>query len=214
MKIPPNALTAAGMVTPYYISSSNGDDCDQTNPNNQAFVEITIVDKVTGKLFIYRPVVVNLGTTPYFPPTPIVGMPASFTAGIWFGSNAGILTLVDGANGADLAAANCVNGDVNPFSPFGQYAYCNAVNFFTTTRQVINQGLLVVPTVQLAIDGLNCPTVRDFMVVDMDQSDNVITSYIIFGGKIAQDTPANSKFSFIVNFFYPAGPIGWDDKPY
>ena len=39
-----------------------------------------------------------------------------------------------------------------------------------------------------------CPVVRDFRVVDMDQSDNVDTTYLLIGGtKLAQNTPANAK---------------------
>ena len=41
-------------------------------------------------------------------------------------------------------------------------------------------------------DGLTCPTVRDFSVVDQDQSDNVTTVYLVTAsGRIAQNTPAN-----------------------
>src|SRR5438067_889006 len=45
---------------------------------------------------------------------------------------------------------------------------------------------------QAAKDGLPCPTVRDFAVVDQDQSDNVVSSYLILGtGRTAQDTADN-----------------------
>ncbi len=38
-----------------------------------------------------------------------------------------------------------------------------------------------------------CPVTRDFRVVDMDQSDNVDTSYLLIDGKkLAQNTPANA----------------------
>jgi len=42
-------------------------------------------------------------------------------------------------------------------------------------------------------DGLTCMTVRDFGVVDMDQSDNVVTTYLAVGTQIAQATAANMK---------------------
>ena len=113
-------------------------------------------------------------------------------AGIWFGFNGGTLTLTDGTNGVDLKNANCVNG-ISATSLFGQFAYCNAVNFFLSVRTVINKGLLVVPAVKMAKDGINCPTVRDFLVVDMDQSDNVLTSYLVKNGGVAQNTAANRK---------------------
>ena len=186
LKIPQNALTLQGMLTPYILSTANGNMCDQ-----QAFVEITIVDTDTGNLFIYRPVVINQGTQPLLTPTPFT-LPNNFIAGIWFGFNGAVLTLTDANGGNDLKVANCVNG-ITAQSPFGQFAYCNAIIFFKTIRTVINQGLLVVPTIQTARDGGNCPTSRDFMIVDTDQSDNLITSYLMKNGATAQDTPANRK---------------------
>ena len=48
------------------------------------------------------------------------------------------------------------------------------------------------PALGTAKDGQACPSVRDFSVVDQDQSDNVTTRYIIAGnGQIAQMTNAN-----------------------
>jgi hypothetical protein len=44
----------------------------------------------------------------------------------------------------------------------------------------------------MANDGKVCPSVRDFGVVDMDQSDNVVTSYLVTAnGQTAQMTAAN-----------------------
>src|SRR5437660_8270707 len=44
----------------------------------------------------------------------------------------------------------------------------------------------------MANDGKVCPSVRDFGVVDMDQSDNVVTSYLVTAnGQTAQVTTAN-----------------------
>ncbi len=49
------------------------------------------------------------------------------------------------------------------------------------------------PAVGTSDDGQPCLTVRDFAVIDQDQSDNVITSYLMTAsGEIAQDTAANT----------------------
>jgi hypothetical protein len=72
-----------------------------------------------------------------------------------------------------------------------QFAYCNAVNFFEGVRTAANNGLLIIPSLGTALDGLPCPTTRDFLVVDMDPSDNVLTTYIVKNGLVAQNTPAN-----------------------
>jgi hypothetical protein len=41
-------------------------------------------------------------------------------------------------------------------------------------------------------DGLPCPTVRDFSMIDQDQSDNVVSAYLVTAnGQIAQFTAAN-----------------------
>src|SRR5207247_1140459 len=51
---------------------------------------------------------------------------------------------------------------------------------------------LTVPAAAQGRDGLPCPTVRDFSVVDQDQSDNVVSSYLVLrNGRTAQDTAAN-----------------------
>ena len=166
LKIPANALTLSGMLTPYVLSTTAGDLCTMTDPNSQAFVEMTILDLVTGTFFTYRPLVIDVGTSPLIPPTTFT-LPTSYSAGIWFGFNGGVLTLTDGNAGVDLTAAKCVNGVTG--SPFGQFAYCNAVSFFSNVRIALNNNLIQVPAIQKAIDGKNCPTTRDFMVVDMDQ---------------------------------------------
>ncbi|KAF8923832.1 hypothetical protein BGZ58_002471, partial [Dissophora ornata] len=43
--VPPNPLTAKGLATPYILMAGN---CDQTNPNEQVFVEATVFDPATG----------------------------------------------------------------------------------------------------------------------------------------------------------------------
>ncbi len=72
-----------------------------------------------------------------------------------------------------LNDGNCVNGGGNVFTFFGQYAYCNAPAFYAAVNNAIMLGQLIVPKLGIAADGGPCPTTRDFIVVDQDQSDNV-----------------------------------------
>jgi hypothetical protein len=67
------------------------------------------------------------------------------------------------------------------------------VTFYRLANFEIATGRLQVPAVGTSKDGQPCLTVRDFAVVDQDQSDNVITSYLLNGnGQTAQDTAANT----------------------
>ena len=109
--------------------------------------------------------------------------------GIWFGFNGNNLTL-QGARRTTLAQGRCVNGTRG--SVFGQFAHCNAPAFFTAANQGIAAGKVKVPALQTAKDGQPCPTVRDFSVVDQDQSDNVQTQYLATAnGQTAQFSAAN-----------------------
>ena len=90
-----------------------------------------------------------------------------------------------------LKKANCVNGLPNG-SVFGQFAYCNGVNFFKTVNKDIQNNLLKIPLILNSNLGDECPTTRSFSIVDQDQSDNVLSQYIITEDlKVAQDTPNN-----------------------
>src|SRR5262249_16767723 len=93
--------------------------------------------------------------------------------------------------GAGARQGNCV--DAVGQSVFGQVSGCNAVNFYNAANAAIARGTLKVPAAGTASDGQACDTVRDFAVVDQDQSDNVVTSYLINGnGQTAQNTAANA----------------------
>jgi hypothetical protein len=119
---------------------------------------------------------------PQFPKRDIVAL--------WGGGNDSVTTLQD--TQGSLQAGNCVNG-VNG-SPFGQVWYCNAPAFFQAANQAIAAGKLTPPPLGTANDGLPCPTVRDFSVVDQDQSDNVTADYLVTStGQTAQMTAANIK---------------------
>ncbi len=75
---------------------------------------------------------------------------------------------------------------------FGQFSYCNAPVFVTATNAAIASGQLQVPPLGTANDGKPCPTVRDFFVVDQDQSDNLPTLYLVSpGDHMSQFTKRN-----------------------
>src|SRR5206468_2767807 len=115
--------------------------------------------------------------------------PKGGVVALWFGSNGNTLTLQD-SNGS-LQAGQCVNG-VNG-SIFGQFSYCNAPAFFRVANQAMLAKKLVPPGLGIAKDGRPCPSVRDFSVVDQDQSDNVTTTYLVTAnGEVAQMTTANA----------------------
>jgi hypothetical protein len=181
--LPNNPLTAQGLATPYPITG-----CNQTNPMMASFVEGGVIDTSSGKLYVYNPLMITAGTTPLVNPTP-PNLPANNVVALFFGTNACTLTLADNTNGATLAAAQCVNGA--PGSIFGQVSFCNTNNFWTAINTALTNKQITVPPLGNAADGLPCPTVRDFFVVDMDQSDNVVTDYLFVGVQTAQDTAAN-----------------------
>jgi hypothetical protein len=142
---------------------------------------------------IYNPLVINANATKpnvdFIPPV-VPTLPAGAVVGLFYGSNAVTLTLT-----GDTAGGNCVNGDGN--SIFGQFAYCNTPAFFEAAYTAVSNGLLVVPppgTTTKTLTPQPCPVTRDFRMVDMDQSDNVDSTYLLIGGTmLAQNTPANAK---------------------
>lgn len=185
--VPPNPLTAKGLATPYQMSG-----CNQIDFSNQgSFVEATILDPATGAVQVYNPLVVNknavVGKDFIAPVVP--KLPANAVVGIWFGSNAVTLKLAGSTGG-------CVNGLGN--SLFGQFAHCNGPEFFQAAQTAISAGLLKIPSPGTISKGASvgsaCPTTRDFRVVDMDQSDNVDSTYLLINKTVlAQNTPANAK---------------------
>lgn len=187
--VPDRPLTAKGLATPYQLVATNADNgpCNEANKMQAAFVQGAVIDPATGQISIYNPLVTDQGTKPAAAPV-VPKLPANGVVALWFGFNGNNLTL-RGARGS-LRQGNCVNGANG--SIFGQFAYCNAPAFFRAANRAIQAGLLNPPALGKANDGQACPTVRDFGVVDMDQSDNVITSYLVTAsGKTAQVTAAN-----------------------
>jgi hypothetical protein len=196
--IPNNPLTAQGLATPYQLAATDPKQgvCHEANANQSAFVQAAIIDPATGQISIYAPLVVDQGTKPAVQ-TVVPKLPRNAVVGIWFGYNANNLTLVKSHRAHNRhfnirggGSGNCVNG-ING-TVFGQFAYCNAPAFFQVANAAIRAGKLTVPALGTANDGKVCPTSRDFSVVDMDQSDNVQTQYLInANGQTAQFSAAN-----------------------
>jgi hypothetical protein len=189
--VPAAPLTARGLATPYRLIATDpaAGPCHEADTAQSAFVQATVYDPATGALSVYDPLVIDAHTRPAAAPV-VPALPADAVVGIWFGFDADNLTLRSADQGG-LAAAHCVNGLGS--SLFTQYAYCDAAQFFAAVNQGIAEHKLTVPGLGTAVDGLPCPTTRDFAIVDQDQSDNVTTRYLAAAdGAIAQDTPANA----------------------
>jgi hypothetical protein len=188
--VPADPLTAAGLATPYQLVATDPGQgpCDEANTAQSAFVQAAIFDPATNTISVYSPLVINQGDKPWEQPVRVT-LPAGAIVATWFGFNGADLTL-RGAAGNVLQNGNCVNGSNG--TVFGQFAYCNAPAFFTAANAAIASGKLKVPAAGTAKDGKPCPTVRDFFVVDQDQSDNLPTLYYVSRlGHIAQLTQRN-----------------------
>jgi hypothetical protein len=183
LTVPNRPLTARGLATPWQL----GDGCSQANAGTEgAFVEATILSP-NGQLQIYDPLVVTAGTTPAVAPTPPTIAAGSHVI-IDVGFNGSNLVL----EGRGARQGNCV--DALGQSVIGQVSACNAVNFYRAANAEIANGTLTVPPIGTSKDGQPCETVRNFALVDQDQSDNVVTTYLInANGQTAQDTAANAS---------------------
>ena len=192
--VPVNPVSPEGLATPYQLvaTDSTAGDCHEANKNQSAFVQAAVLDPATGQIAIYNPLVVDQGATPAMPPV-VPTLPPNAIVALWFGYNGDTLTL-RGATDGVLDTAHCVNGMDG--QEFGQFSYCNAPAFFKAAHRAIRSGQLKIPPLGTAADGRPCPTVRDFFVVDQDQSDNLPTTYLMITGsdgtmQMAQRTQAN-----------------------
>lgn len=187
--VPANPLSAKGLATPYQLFATNPNNgtCNEANTAQSAFVQGAVFDPETGQISAYNPLVTDKGIKPAVAPVVPV-LPQGAVVALWFGFNGNNLTLKSADN--SLRNGKCVNGFNG--SIFGQFAYCNAPAFFQAANQAVRNGQLVPPPVGIAKDGQVCPTVRDFSIVDQDQSDNVPTSYLVTANsQTAQMTAAN-----------------------
>ncbi len=204
--VPANPLSAKGLATPYQLTGQDGmspaaSGCTMTNAAALgAFVQATILNTQTGQLYVYNPLVITQGTTPAVAPV-VPKLPPNSVVTIDFGFNGTALTQV-GATANALQQGNCVNGQAG--SPFGQVSFCNGTNFFNAAFALERQGKVKVPAVgtsnKIVASGGNlgtgttCPDVRNFEMVDQDQSDNVTATYLLdpATGQTAQNTTANA----------------------
>jgi hypothetical protein len=204
--VPANPLSAKGLATPYQLTGPDGESpaatgCQMINSINLgAFVQATILDPATGKLWVYNPLVVTAGTKPAVKPV-VPKLPAGAVVTIDFGFN-GTFLFQQGATADALQQGRCVDGMDG--SAFGQVSFCNGVDFFDTALRMMREGRLYVPPVGFSRNivpsagalgtGKACPTVRNFDMVDQDPSDNVTTTYLLnpATGQTAQDTPENA----------------------
>jgi hypothetical protein len=181
LAVPANPLSAAGLATPWQL----GDGCSMANAGTEgAFVEATILGP-NGSVQVYNPLVITAGTQPAVAPTaPTIAAGSTVILDVGFNGTNLVLT------GAGAQQGNCV--DALGQSVFGQVSACNAVNFYTAANAAIANGSLVIPATGTASDGQACQTTRDFALIDQDQSDNVVSEYLINGnGQTAQATAAN-----------------------
>ena len=182
LTVPANPLSAQGLATAWQL----GDGCSMANAATEgAFVEATILAP-SGQVEVYNPLVITAGTTPAATPAaPTIARGSQVIIDVGFNGTNLVL------QGRGARQGNCV--DALGQSLIGQVSACNAVNFYNMANAEIARGTLTVPPVGTSLDGQPCQTVRDFSVVDQDQSDNVITSYLINGnGQTAQNTTANA----------------------
>ena len=183
LTVPNNPLSARGLATPWQL----GDGCTMANAANVgAFVEATIIAP-DGTVQIYNPLVITAGTTPAAAPVaPTIARGSAVIIDVGFNGNNLVL------EGRGARQGNCV--DALGQSVIGQVSACNAVNFYRVANADIANGSLKVPALGTSADGQACESVRDFALVDQDQSDNVITTYLInANGQTAQDTAANAS---------------------
>ena len=191
--VPDHPLTAQGLATPYQLVATNpaNGPCNEANAMQGAFVQGSIFDFNTGQISVYDPLVIDAGTKPALN-TVVPQVPGDAVVALWFGFNGNNLTLKNTPGHDGLFDGHCVNGLNN--SIFGQFAYCNAPLYFGEVNQAIELGILTPPPLGTGKDGKTCLSLRDFGLVDQDQSDNVTTGYLMNkNGQTAQLTAANQQ---------------------
>jgi hypothetical protein len=181
--VPDRPLTAQGLATPWVL----GDGCTWANGGTEGvFIDATILAP-NGQIQVYNPLVINQGTTPAVAPVaPTIAAGSQVILSLGFNGNA--LALV----GAGAQQGNCIDAYGN--SLINQTPQCNAANFYRMANAEIAQGTLTVPPAGTGQDGQACQTTRDFALIDQDQSDNAVASYLFdpATGQSAQATAANA----------------------
>jgi len=180
LTVPDNPLSAQGLATPWQL----GDGCEMANAAEEAFVEATILAP-NGKVQIYDPLVITQGSTPVVAPTaPKIARGSRIIINTGFNGNNLVLM------GAGAAQGGCIDAFGN--SIIAQTAACNARAFYAAANRQIASGRLRVPRIGTASDGKVCETTESFSLIDQDQSDNVVSQYLMdANGNTAQNTAAN-----------------------
>jgi hypothetical protein len=180
--VPNRPLTAQGLATPWVL----GDGCTWANGGTEGvFIDATILSP-NGQLQVYNPLVITQGTTPEVAPTPpTIARGSQVILSVGYNGNA--LALV----GRGARQGNCI--DALGASLINQTPQCNAVGFYRMANREIARGTLKVPAAGTGKDGQPCQTTRDFALIDQDQSDNAVASYLFNAatGQTSQATAAN-----------------------
>jgi hypothetical protein len=183
VSVPAQPLTAQGLATPWEL----GDGCTWANGGTEGvFIDATILSP-DGQLMVYNPLVIDQGTKPAVAPVaPTIAPGSQVILSLGFNGNA--LALV----GPGIRQGNCIDALGN--SVINQTPQCNAANFYRMANAEIARGILKVPATGTGQDGQACQTTRDFALIDQDQSDNAIASYLFnpATGQAAQATAANT----------------------
>jgi hypothetical protein len=180
--VPARPLSAQGLAAPWVL----GDGCTWKNGGSEGvFIDATILSP-DGRLQVYNPLVIDQGTTPAVAPTPPTIARGSQVI-LSLGANGNAVALV----GRGARQANCIDALGN--SLINQTPQCNAAAFYRMANAEIRRGILKIPAIGRAKDGRACPTVRDFSLIDQDQSDNAVAQYLFDPntGQTAQATAAN-----------------------
>jgi hypothetical protein len=183
VSVPANPLSAQGLATPWEL----GDGCTWANGGTEGvFIDATILAP-NGQLQIYNPLVIDQGTKPAVAPTPPT-IAAGSQVILSLGNNGNALALV----GPGIRQGRCIDALGN--SVINQTPQCNAAGFYQLANREIARGILKVPATGTGQDGQACQTTRDFALIDQDQSDNAVASYLFdpATGQTAQATAANT----------------------
>jgi hypothetical protein len=182
VSVPANPLTAQGLATPWEL----GDGCTWANGGTEGvFIDATILSP-NGQLTVYNPLVIDQGTKPAVAPVaPTIAAGSQVILSLGYNGNA--LALV----GPGIRQGNCIDALGN--SIINQTPQCNAASFYQLANREIAAGILKIPAVGTGQDGQACQTTRDFALIDQDQSDNAVASYLFdpATGQTAQATAAN-----------------------
>jgi hypothetical protein len=141
----------------------------------------------SGKLTIYDPLVITQGTTPAAAPkAPVVPRGAQVIINVGFNGNNLVL------EGRGAAQGGCIDAFGN--SVIAQTSACNAAAFYADANAQIARGRLRVPRLGTSSDGQACESTESFSLIDQDQSDNVVSAYLVNGnGQTSQDSVANKN---------------------